>query len=104
MNFLLLLAMLSVPLTQAAHSVSLAWNPVTTYASGVRITEPVLYNVFRCANKSRDFQRINPAHVWGTSYVDTTVQSGNTYHYKVKSWTATQGGSGYSNGVSIFVP
>jgi fibronectin type 3 domain-containing protein len=103
MAFLLLLVMLSAP-PQTAHSVSLSWNPVTTYASGVPIAEPVLYNVFRAENKSRDFQRINSAHVKGTSYTDDTVQAGNTYHYKVKSWTATQGGSAYSNGVSAFVP
>jgi fibronectin type 3 domain-containing protein len=98
---LILAALLQVT---APHSVSLSWNPVTAYASGVPITEPVFYNVFRAQNKSRMFTKINSARVRGTSFTDSSVLAGNTYHYRVKSWTATQGGSSYSNQVSAFVP
>ena len=101
MYWLILFAALLAP---APHAVSLSWNPVTTYASGVVITEPVFYNVFRAQNKSRVFVKINSARVRGTTYTDSTVAAGVTYHYRVKSWTATQGGSGYSNQVSAFVP
>jgi|HubBroStandDraft_1064217.scaffolds.fasta_scaffold00161_3 hypothetical protein len=78
-------------------SLGLQWDPV---ASNVRI----FYNVFRRENKVVHFTRINPARLNGTTYTDSGLRSGTTYHYRVKSWTASGGGSAYSNEVSFFQP
>jgi cellulose 1,4-beta-cellobiosidase len=83
--------------TAASASITLKWQ---TVASNV----PIFYNVFRAENKNTNYQRVNSARVKGTTYTDSALTAGNTYHYRVKSWTATGGGSAYSNTASAFLP
>jgi hypothetical protein len=80
-----------------SSSIGLKWDPV---ASNV----PVLYDIFRCENKSRNWQKINAFRAKHPWYDDTDLQPGNTYHYQVKAWTASGGESGYSNQASVFLP
>jgi len=78
-------------------SIGLKWDPVAFNA-------PVLYDIFRCENKNRDWKKINAFRAKNPWYDDTGLQPGNTYHYQVKAWSASGGESGYSNQASSFLP
>lgn len=63
--------------------VELQWSPVVELIDGKSVDLPLNYRVL----KSEDGKKFNQiaSGITGTSYVDTEVETGNTYHYKVES-------------------
>ena len=78
-----------------AHSVDLSWTASTSTVTG--------YNVWRSTQSGSGYQLITPSVVTGTTYTDSTVQSGATYYYVV---TAVEQGieSAYSNEALAPIP
>ena len=57
-----------------AHSASLSWTASTT--------PNVTYNVYRATGSTGPFTTpLNSSPITGTTFVDTTVQAGQTYYY-----------------------
>ncbi len=81
--------------TQGAHSVTLSWQPSASAVIG--------YFVFRGSSAS-SLSQLNASAVASTSYTDSTIASGQTYVYAVRSIDASQVLSGYSNYVTVSVP
>lgn len=69
--------------TGGDRMVRLQWQPATQLMDGQRLDLPVYYQVLR----STDGQTFDVLGAAGkeTSYADTTVQNGQTYHYKIQS-------------------
>lgn len=76
------------------HSVHLSWKASTSAVAG--------YNVYR--RGAAGLTRINSQPVHGTTYVDTSVQPGQTYHYVTKAVGSTGAESAPSNEVQAVVP
>ena len=83
----------------AAHQVELTWNaPSTT-------SVPILgYNVYRSPSSTTSYVRLNGSTEPATAYTDSTVQSGSSYKYMVKSVNSSGLESPASNTASITVP
>jgi Abnormal spindle-like microcephaly-assoc'd, ASPM-SPD-2-Hydin len=80
------------------HEVDLNWNPPSGY------TDPIVgYNVYRAPSGSSSYQLIGPSDAQ-TTYADTTVQSGQSYDYIVKTVGSTGMESAPSNVSSVAVP
>jgi len=84
----------AVASTGPQHSVSLSWKPSTSAVVG--------YNVYRCG--ASGVVRVNSTPVTGTSFVDTTVQPGQTYFYVTKAVNAKGTESTPSNEVRADIP
>jgi hypothetical protein len=85
--------------TVAPYQVNLSWDapsspPVTI--SG--------YNIYRATGSSATYTLLNPSLNSGTSYSDTTVQSGNDYTYYVESVDSSGVASAPSTTYSVTVP
>ena len=78
------------------HSVSLSWSSSTSTVVG--------YNIYRSGTSGGPYSRVNSSLDSGASYVDSTVQSGQTYFYVTTAVDSTGAESGYSNQVSAIVP
>ena len=76
------------------HSVTLSWGASTSAG--------VAYNVYRRGRLG--IVRINSVPITGTSYVDTTVQPGETYYYTTKAVNAKGAESHPSNELRVTVP
>jgi len=72
---------------RSAKEVKLTWDPVP----GV-----VGYNVYRSAQPGGEYERINPAPLPQPRYVDTDVEPGKTYFYRVTAVNAVGIESDYS--------
>jgi hypothetical protein len=79
------------------HSVDLSWNASTS-------TSIAGYNVYRGTTTSGPFSRVNSALDVSMSYIDGTVQSGQTYYYVTTAVDALGVESPYSNTVQVVVP
>ena len=79
----------------AQHTVTLNWQSSTLTLSG--------YNIYR-ASTGGAYARINSALAPSASYVDSTVQSGQTYSYMVTVVDGSGVESGYSAPVSAAIP
>jgi hypothetical protein len=92
-------AVLSLSGTGAPHQVDLSWvAPSTT-------TDPAVgYNIYRSPGGASAYALVNPTHDSQTSYADTTVQSGASYDYIVKSVDAAGVESAPSNMTSVTIP
>lgn len=79
----------------APRSVVLSWTASTSPS--------VTYNVYRSTASGGPYAKLNPEPVTGTTFTDTTVQSGQTYYYVA---TAVAGGieSVHSNQAQGVVP
>ena len=76
------------------HSVSLSWKASSS---------PVLgYNIYR--RDALGVAKLNSAPVDGTTYVDRSVQPGQTYYYVTKAVTARGAESSASNEVRADIP
>jgi Fibronectin type III domain len=76
------------------HSVNLSWKASTSPVVG--------YNVYRRGTSGQI--KLNSEPVTGTTYVDSTVQSGQTYFYAIKAVNAKGTESTTSNEVRADVP
>jgi hypothetical protein len=85
--------------TSVAHQVELNWNAPSSS------TDPIAgYHVYRSSGGSSAYQLLNSSVDAQTTYADTTVQSGLTYDYVVKSVDNSGLESGPSNETSITIP
>jgi hypothetical protein len=86
-------------INQAAKQVNLSWDQPASSP------DPVAgYNIYRATGSSSVFQLLNSSAVTSTTYVDSTVQSGTTYSYYVKSADAAGMQSVPSNQSSVTIP
>ncbi len=69
--------------TAAEDRVTLGWAKVTTYLNGKPADLPLSYQVMRSTD-GETFTAVG-APVTATEYVDTNVEEGKQYHYKVES-------------------
>jgi len=76
------------------HTVTLSWKASTSAVAG--------YNVYRRGTLGTT--KINSQPVTGTTYVDSSVQPGQTYYYVTKAVGPTGSESGPSNEVQAVVP
>ncbi len=79
----------------AQHSVTLSWQSSTSTLSG--------YNIYR-ASAGGSYTRINSALAPSASYVDSTIQSGQTYSYMVTVVDGSGMESDYSAPVTAAIP
>jgi hypothetical protein len=80
----------------SSHVVNLHWSPSTSEVMG--------YNVYRGTVPGGPYTKINPVLTPSTSYVDSSVQGGQTYYYV--STAIEPGGkeSTYSNQMRAVIP
>jgi fibronectin type 3 domain-containing protein len=76
------------------HSVNLSWKASTSSVVG--------YNIYR--HGPSGVVKLNPVPVTGTSYVDRTVQPGQTYFYVTKAVSAKGAESTASNEIRADIP
>jgi hypothetical protein len=93
-----LLASTSPP-TTTAYQVDLSWYAPTSSSDPV-----VGYRVYRSSAGSSSYQAMNSALATPTSYVDSNVQSGQSYSYQVTSVDASGTESAPSNTINVSVP
>jgi len=86
----------TIALSGGSHAVTLSWGASTT--SGV-----TGYNVYRGTTSGGPYTKVNNSVIAGTTYTDTSVQSGTTYFYVVTS-VDNNVESAYSNQVTAAVP
>jgi fibronectin type 3 domain-containing protein len=79
--------------------VDLSWDAPASSADPV-----VGYNVYRSPNGVSAYQQINTTMVAQTSYVDLTVQAGQSYDYIVRSVDAAGVASVPSNTATAPIP
>jgi centrosomal CEP192-like protein/ASPM-SPD-2-Hydin domain-containing protein len=85
--------------TAVPYQANLTWNAPSNS------TDPVVgYNVYRTLSGSTSYQQLNATTITGTTYVDTSVQDGQTYDYIVESVDASDVTSTPSNMASVVVP
>jgi predicted phage tail protein len=82
--------------TTVQHSVDLSWVASTSTVSG--------YNIYRRALLTDSYTKLNSSLNPGTSYTDSTVQSGKTYYYSTTAVDASGKESAHSNEVPAVVP
>ncbi|MGA8088030.1 MAG: hypothetical protein WCA10_12035 [Terracidiphilus sp.] len=87
----------SAPAVQ--HKVQLSWNAPASSEVPV-----VGYNVYRSAAGASAYDLLNPSVDATTSYTDSTVQSGDSYDYVVKSVDSTGVESPPSNVTNVTIP
>jgi HYDIN/CFA65/VesB family protein/centrosomal CEP192-like protein/ASPM-SPD-2-Hydin domain-containing protein len=78
------------------HSVSLSWAASTSTVAG--------YNVYRGGTSGGPYTRINSALDSNTSYMDSSVQAGQTYYYVTTAVDSTGTESSYSNQAQAVIP
>ena len=92
-------ATVSLSGTGTPHEVDLSWNA----PSGS--TDPVAgYNVYRSSVGGNSYQELGSLTTSQTSYVDSTVASGQAYDYVVKAFDSSRVESGPSNMTSVTIP
>jgi len=82
--------------TPIVHSVSLSWSDGDTTVTG--------YNAYVASVSGGPYLRMTSSPVAGTSYVDSSVQSGRTYYYVVTALDSTNQESTYSSEIAAIVP
>jgi hypothetical protein len=82
--------------TPIAHSVSLSWTDGDTGVTG--------YNTYVASVSGGPYLKLTSTPAAGTSYVDSSVQSGRTYYYVVTALDSTNQESTYSSEIAAIVP
>jgi hypothetical protein len=83
--------------TSSQYHVTLSWTASTSSISG--------YNVYRGTTSGGPYTTsLNSSPITGTSFTDTTVQSGQTYYYVTTAVNSSGASSGYSNQTTAVVP
>ena len=84
--------------TSATYQVSLSWQAPTS-------TDPIVgYNIYRSSNGNGTNQELNSSVITQTTYVDSTVQAGQTYEYVVESVDTSGNTSAPSNLATVAIP
>jgi fibronectin type 3 domain-containing protein len=85
--------------TAASYAVNLSWEAPSSS------TDPVAgYNIYRAPNGSTTYALLNSSIDAASSYVDSTVVSGQTYNYIAESVDATGVESSPSNIITVTIP
>ncbi|MGA9061835.1 MAG: choice-of-anchor D domain-containing protein, partial [Terracidiphilus sp.] len=85
--------------TATSYEVNLTWDAPSSSS------DPVAgYNVYRAPSGGTAYQQLNASAITQTTYVDTTVQAGQTYDYIVESVDALGVTSVPSNMASVTTP
>jgi hypothetical protein len=79
------------------HSVALSWSPGDS-------TPVFFYNVYRASVSGGPYVLLNPSPITTTQFVDSTVQSGQTYFYVITAVNRGMVESVFSGEVSATVP
>jgi hypothetical protein len=82
--------------TPIVHSVSLSWSDGDTGVTG--------YNTYVASVSGGPYLKLTSTPAAGTSYVDSSVQSGRTYYYVVTALDSTNQESAYSSEIAAIVP
>jgi fibronectin type 3 domain-containing protein len=82
--------------TPPTHSVTLTWMASTSLVIG--------YNAYRGTQSGGPYTRLNPSLIATTTYIDSTVQAGQTYYYVVTAVDSDNTESVYSNQASVTIP
>jgi hypothetical protein len=80
----------------AAHSVTLSWNSSSSVLAG--------YNVYVSSSSSGPYSLLNSSPVPTTNYVDSNVQSGDTYYFRITSVSTSYQESAPSTTVQATIP
>jgi hypothetical protein len=79
-----------------SHSVNLDWAPGSSSFAG--------FNVYRGALSGGPYNKVNSALISATSFIDTSVASGQTYYYVATEVDSTGVESPYSSEVNATIP
>jgi hypothetical protein len=79
-----------------SHSVNLNWTPGTSSFGG--------FNVYRGALSGGPYTKVNSAIISATSFIDTSVASGQTFYYVATEVDSTGAESVYSSEISATIP
>ena len=82
--------------TAIAHSVSLSWSDGDSTVTG--------YNAYVASVSGGPYLKLTSAPIAGTSYVDSSVQAGQTYYFVVTALDSTNQESTYSSEIAAIVP
>jgi fibronectin type 3 domain-containing protein len=85
-----------LPTDGKAHTVTLTWKASPSQVPG--------YNVYRKSKSETDYRKINPTLVEGLKYIDSSVESGATYHYVVRAVDAKGHESANSQEFTVVIP
>jgi uncharacterized protein YjdB len=110
----------SVPSGSVTVTAQSSANPSSTASAGVTITQPVVhyvnlawtassspvagYNVYRGAQSTGPFTKLNSPLETATVYTDNAVNSGQTYYYATTAVDSTGLESSYSNVAQAVIP
>lgn len=87
------------PPPPGGHEVELSWDPPASSAVAV-----VGYNVYRSLGGTDAFQLLNPSLDADTSYTDSTVVSGQSYDYVIRSVGSDGAESDPSSILAVTIP
>jgi fibronectin type 3 domain-containing protein len=79
-----------------SHRVDLAWIASTSSVAG--------YNIYRAAQSTGPFTKLNSQPQPGLTYTDNNVQAGQTYYYGVTAVDSNSVESNFSNEASATIP
>ena len=90
-------SMSGICVTGNQHTVTLNWTAsISSNVAG--------YNVYRGTASGGPYAKVNTSLIPGTSYVDSTVQAGQTYYYVATAVDTSGNESTYSNEAQAVVP
>jgi len=95
-NSPLVVALSGTGAAPVSHTVSLNWTPSSSTYSG--------FNIYRGSVSGGPYTRLDSSMIPTTSYMDTTVASGQTYYYVATELDSTGAESNYSSEVSATIP
>jgi hypothetical protein len=90
------IALTGTGVTGTAHAVTLTWQSAGSGASG--------YNVYVGSASGGPYSRVNTSSVSGTTYVDSSVQSKQSYYFVVTALSGANKESAHSAEVKAIVP
>jgi hypothetical protein len=82
--------------TSTQHRVSLSWKASNSLVVG--------YNIYRSSKSGGPYSRLNSVLDASTTYVDSSVQNGQSYYYVTTDVDSKGTESGYSNQVQVTIP
>lgn len=98
-TFVVSLSETAIAKQQAAHSVNLSWKAPS--ATRIAIDS---YQVNRAASGSTQYSVVGTTTAGSTVFTDTSVQSGKSYIYQVRSVDQSGTASSPSNAVTLAIP